>query len=208
MKQTQYTTEQVNKAIFDVLTTQFKKDAKEAHDIVKQAGYTTEKQAGGCYDVINEETRKRLTLFSYSHERVWIPSKGYSDYRMHIYRFETYTATTSRRIVFKRKDDEPTPCPIDFIGILNTPINDEYREALRLQNQGSHAREAYADIKSCCWSIDYEEREIELKRREIERLQDAIIRSKERINESRKRLRKIYKDNHITQIGERASRCI
>ena len=61
MRNTMWTKEEINAAIYTVLTTQYKKNAPEAFEIVKAAGYAYDKN-NGKFDVYNEKTHRRISL--------------------------------------------------------------------------------------------------------------------------------------------------
>ena len=65
MKECVYTKEEVNAAIYEVLTHMFKKECPEAHEIVKAAGYTLSRDNG--YEVSNEVTSR--TIYTTDRER-------------------------------------------------------------------------------------------------------------------------------------------
>ena len=92
----------INEAIYKVITTQYKKDAKEAHEIVKAAGYEIYKY-DGHYRVSSRETGKEA----------YIGWNYYHGYRICL------RGTTK---MFENNE----PCPVDFVNYLETPINRDY----------------------------------------------------------------------------------
>jgi len=88
-------TEEVNKAILEVITHQYKKDCPEAHKFVQSLGYTI-KKVDGSFKVVNEITHKDV-----SYKYYWRAES--------IYLSGQYTHFNSK---------------INFVNYLNTPFND------------------------------------------------------------------------------------
>ena len=95
MKNINYTKEEINAAIYDVLTHMFKKDCPEAHEIVKAAGYTLSRDNG--YEVSNEETGRTI----------YVTDREYYG-KIHFNWFHRPARLTNK---------------FDFVGCLDKPIN-------------------------------------------------------------------------------------
>lgn len=99
------TKEELNKAIYEVVTNQFKKNCPESHEKVKTAGYEIAKW-NGVFHVKNANTNRVLCMSvnKYNYKR----SISYNPYRRM----------------------SPLTDKFDFVGCLNKPINqntiDEY----------------------------------------------------------------------------------
>lgn len=91
-------TDEVNKAIIDVITHQYKKDCPEAHKLVNNLGYTIEKM-NGEFTVINETTRKYV-----SYKRYWREERIYLNGQCEFANSEKMSK-------------------INFVKYLNTPFN-------------------------------------------------------------------------------------
>ena len=80
MNNTNYTKEALNRAIFKVLTTKFKKDAKESHRIVEDVGYEIIKW-DGSFQVTNPNTNRYVRIeetqgfYTHYRLRIWTDHK-------------------------------------------------------------------------------------------------------------------------------------
>ena len=133
MNDTNYTREEVNNAILKVLTTQFKRDAKESHKIVEEAGYEIYKY-GGSFGVKNPKTHNIVRIdFSRGFN-----SRGRVNLRRNSKRFRSLEELK----------------PIDFVGNLDT-TRKAYCEWLPYE---SEAHRKYDEIKrSDCMAMSYDE---------------------------------------------------
>lgn len=113
------TNKEINSAIFKVITTQFKKDAKEAHEAVKQAGFDIFKRDGAFW-VVNHETHKTIYC-------------EFSEYRGY------YLDIHNKRILLDDCIYRDKPCPFDFANYLNTPNNKDWYKVREM------AREDFSD---------------------------------------------------------------
>lgn len=152
MKNTIYTKDQINKAIYDVITHTFKKDCPEAHEIVKDAGYITYRNKG--YTVRNPETNREVYTFEtdrawYSHEtRIW-----YSHY------------SRSAKLTDK----------FDFVGCLEKKYNPIHNWNGRRYD--SVARDKFENLSSAKRMAKYYEKDIENIKTKMLKLQDEMLRA-------------------------------
>ena len=143
-----YTREELNNAIFLVLFKQYKKEAKEAHSIVGEAGYKIEKW-DGSFEVKNPKTARYL----------------------HIH-WGDYSGTLNMRSGSKRFKTTEELKRVDFVGQLDTTREvyfapDEYEsEALR----------KYSDIKHQDSMAELYDNDIKQTLKKIASLQDDLIR--------------------------------
>lgn len=164
---------ELNKAIWTVLSTKFKKEAKEAFKMVEAAGYEVYKNGCGTWTVRNNHTGKSIMLEYLSSYRT--PGRLYfGDYGRH-----------SRSI----RSDEWTvvATKFDFVNCLKTPRNRAYEEACDAQNfRSSKAVAKYGEIKNKKWNIDYDERCIADIQKKIQDLQRDMMRYTEyKVNSQR-----------------------
>lgn len=143
--------EQVNKAILKVITNQFKKDCKNSHDIVEDAGYEIVKIDGG-WEVKNAETGK----YVYCSKENWRGQRT-------IYRPANY----HKQYFY----DPKIECKFDFVNCLDS-TKTEYVE-LYTENK---AYTNYRILKDARWSVDYEKQQIDKIQKEIARLQNELSR--------------------------------
>lgn len=143
------TREELNKAIFKVLTTQFKKEMKEAVNTVEEAGYEIYKY-NGHFNVRNPKTDK--VIYASGNYNLYIATNG-----------------NAKRKVIDWK--------IDFVGMLEKPINKEWNERNWMRGIGSTdykaKRRRLTDAKS---SIEWKKRDIERKQAQILKLQEELLR--------------------------------
>ena len=143
----------LNEAIFTVLTTQYKKDAKDAFNLVDEAGYKYIKYRGR-FEVYNPETNRRIYV-----------TEGF---RKNYYTVHTglYMRQTTH---FKREADIKV---MDFVNCLEKPVNTEfYREV----PEGKAAGIYYNRIKSKRNMVKSYEDDIKSYQEQIEKLQQKII---------------------------------
>ena len=166
MKNTTFSKEQVNAAIWTVLRTQYKKEAKEAFDIVKAAGYEYEK-LNGAFTVRNPETRKRISL----------QTGGYS-WRDNEYVQITYGYYMCQVTKFTGVDRyKNAKEKFDYVNCLNTPINDVYWTEVKSSTYDSSTAVAkYDRIQSCKRRIKWREEDIEKIQKQLIELQEKLVR--------------------------------
>lgn len=99
---------ELNNAIYTVLTTKYKKDARDAFKMVKDAGYVVGKRDGYFY-VKNPKSDKVIFVWDYHWD---YETRDYNYYIIFSYRNE------KRRLTHK----------FDLVNCLNTPINTTYRQ--------------------------------------------------------------------------------
>ena len=147
----------LNKAMEMVLRTQFKKQVKEAHKIIEEAGYTINK-IQGCYEITNPTTGRFI----------YIRHNGYRSTISHgIY-------NSQQRMIKSEADYQK----FDYAGCLNKPINKDYYEQIRNEEYSAyHKSEAMQKLKSAKWSLKYEEDRIARIQKEVEKLNQELIRA-------------------------------
>lgn len=153
------TNEELNKAIWTVLTTQFKKEAKEAFKTVQDNGYEVHKNGCGTWSVGNPHTRKFIHI-------------EYGNYRTRLYygnyttQCKTWKTPEQQRVVAEK---------FDFVNCLRTPQNNAYYEAVNGQYEESKAKQKYHELKSVKWSLNYENQRIAKIQADIAKLQAELI---------------------------------
>lgn len=164
--------QELNKAILTVLTTQFKKDAKEAHQIVEDAGYEIYKY-DGAFRVANKETH-RVVYATWS----W---------------YGTYIHSNLRRYKFENEKGKMPVIPFDFVGCLNKAINAESPYVWRME-EVNKATLNYRRISHDKNSIKYAQERIAKIKKEIASLTDELIREVSDLKEAEIRLENTRKD--------------
>lgn len=154
----------LQQAIIKVMTTQYKKDAKEAHQIVEAAGYTITKNNGHYY-IRNEKTHRHCCIiycgvcrqgFRYVVE--W-GSMGYGSKAFYV--------------GYDNKISSIEWIPFDFVAMLNKPYNKEpYYD--NVWNK-SVAKERYNTIRSTRNTLQYKNEEIDKCLKEMNWLQKHLI---------------------------------
>ena len=146
------TNAELNKIIVKVMSTQFKKDAKEAHTAVEAAGYQIEKY-NGSFMIINPETGRTVYI--------QYPKCGYGRAKI----FGDYRWKKS----MEWKDEK-----FDFVGFLNKPINEAWHKA-QWSTVFNPVMEKYSKLKSARWNVQYHESEIEKIEKEMKKLQERLM---------------------------------
>ena len=151
----------INEAILKVISTQYKKDAKEAHQVVEAAGYTIEKR-DGCYYVRNEKTYRYCYMIN----------SGY--YRQGA-RWVLYWGSMGRGS--KTYYGNPEHIKFDFIHMLNKRYN--YAGHGDRNACTSAAKEKWTNICRLKCMVSSKQTETELILKEMEKLQKRLIETTE-----------------------------
>ena len=117
---------ELNDAIYTVITTQYKKDAKEAHKLVESYGFDIWKY-DGHYRVGYKDTHKAVYILSQG----WRYTNFYLDGRQDPY----------------KRLESGQECKVDFVRFLTKPKNEEYRHVRWLECQESASAKKYDDIR-------------------------------------------------------------
>lgn len=165
----------MNQAIYQVLTSKFKKDAPEAFAMVKAAGYEVEKW-NSQFHVINPETRRSIRIDEHRVGRGCNVVTG--PYMKNRHTFKSLADTWK----------------VDFEGALKKPVShDYYRQVEKEANYLSKAREKYDRLQTAIryakWDKDREEcliKEIADKQKELQRLIENRVKAEAEINKVRK----------------------
>ena len=171
MNQTQYTKEQINKAIFEVISTQFKKDAKDSHRIVEESGYDIYKM-DGAFHVRNRETGKSIYA-------------RYNDYFTKILIYN-YNKTASYKI---------GEVKFDFVNYLEKPKNTAWNE-IRYGTSNRFRSQADA-LHHAKWDIDYHKERIAKIQGQIKSLQSDLIYQAKEQAKAEEHLRTLRKELHL-----------
>ena len=142
--------EEMNKAIWEVLTHQYKKDAKEAHKLVSSE-YEVEKW-NGSYHVRNPKTRRTISYNAYNRRGGYILYGAYAGHRK----------------------DVNGAVKFDFVGCLEKPENFAWYEMVNKeyeQKRKSKSKERYEKLRYAVRNIKWEEDAIESIKKQMEKLQ-------------------------------------
>ena len=158
------TNEALNEAIWTVLTTQFKKEAKEAFKTVKENGYEVYKNGCGTWTVHNPHTRRSIHI-------------EYGRYYRRTTLFHGYYTTQSR--TWKDATEERVVATkFDFVNCLKTYQNDEYYRTVNKDDR-STAKKKYERLTGAKWSVKYENDRIAKIQADIAKLQAELIKATE-----------------------------
>ena len=169
----------VNKAIRDVIINQYKKNCKEAHQLVEDAGYKITKIEGG-WRVDNLETGK----FVYLNFKDYNWRKGYALYRC------TYYGKTA----YVNYSDE-AECKFDFVNCLDLNRRRYYECA---SSNKETAVSKYRRLHSAKWSINYDKKRLAETQKKIEELQKDLVRYAKEIVRDEARLEEVRKEIGLT----------
>lgn len=170
MKDQFYLEKEVNEAILKVLSTQYKKDAKEAHKIVEAAGYEIYK-SNGCFTIKNPKTYRYIQ---------WTQCRWRYNYKL---------ITTTKDIYF----DNWKELKINFVNYLNKPINRDKERGDNMWGCSSKLKEKYDSLCNHKMSIEYHTREIERQKALIEKTKKDIEYHERRIKEEKDSLEETRK---------------
>lgn len=166
--------DELNKAIRTVLTTQYKKQAKEAFQMVEDAGYEIYK-IGGDWRVKNNKTGRVVYLEDgIRRTNIW-----------HGNRWENKTQckdTTKMRL-------------FDFVGALEKPLNKDYYTSIAFtyENQ-SKALERYDELKSARRGVEWYDGDIDAIKKQMQKLQDELVRKAQYKLEAEQKLKNVRKE--------------
>lgn len=171
---------ELNNAIYTVITTQYKKDAKEAHDLVTAYGYSVSKY-DGRFRVISKSTGKAVYVCfqSYICRRF---SLGYN------------TADQERNM---RSSVEYKPCRIDFVNFLEKPFNKTWYDMTSYYPRHSRAVSKFREIKDVKWDIKYYGDKMNELKGQIARLEDEMISYSRRQVIAEENLRRKKREYHL-----------
>lgn len=160
----------LNEAIYIVLTTQYKKDAREAHKIVESAGYTINKN-NGYFEVYNPKLNKCVCI-----------TRNFYSYKHHCGMLNVWCGIKACEMTYEKLEK------INFVGMLNTPINHEYYRELKWKKINQNRRNELTD---CKWNIKYYNNKIDDIKHKIESAQEDLIVAVERKTKAIQRLEKV-----------------
>ena len=140
--------DKTNKAIYKVLTTQYKKDALDAHKEVKDAGFKVEKWGS--------EWR-----ISSKYRTIYISYFGWRNCRIHLGNF---TDSMTLEQVSK----------IDFVNLLTKPVNKEYYRPC-IDPIHEKYEQIQCDLNENKWRVDYYGEQIRDTMKRIEEYQKKIM---------------------------------
>ena len=144
---------ELNNALFTVMTTQFKKNMREEVATVEAAGYKVEKY-GGVYRVRNPKTDKVV----------------YIDGKCRSYVHTNGNAKGVEVVVWKND------CRVDFVGMLEKPINTEWNELYWRQAGATNYRQKADRLIHARRNVEWKKQDIERRKEQIRSLQEAILR--------------------------------
>lgn len=139
---------ELNKAIYRVLTTQFKKNAPEAFAAVEAAGYTVEKWDGN-WAVTNPRTGRKLFM-----------SGARYTYLIHGNTFHHRT-----REYFK----------FDYVGCLEKPVSTYLRDKDNVWLQRNESTKNYEKLSNAKRDVKYQEDRIAYIQKQLAQLQADLI---------------------------------
>lgn len=155
---------ELNKAIATVISNKYKKDCKDAHEIVEAAGYTIEKYEG-CYYVRNNHT----------HRYCYMVDSG-SYYKGHRWVLYWGSMCHGSKVYY----GDPINLPFDYVHMLDTPYN---RAAYTISYDEvwnkSVAKERYICLKHLKQNVERLEEETQSILKSIAQMQKRLINTTE-----------------------------
>ena len=171
---------ELNEAMYKVLITKYKKDAKKEHKIVETAGYEIYK-SGGDWVIKNKETWKLISLGNEEPYYRTIRKGHYEIIDTPVRKF--YHGDVSKYININ------DICKIDFVNCIDTPTNkDKYDDRYSIYNSRKRA------LSAAKWDVYYHNKEIKNIRAQIVELQNDLTYQLRRAEESEKHLNEIRKE--------------
>lgn len=167
----------INEAIAKVLTTQYKKDAREAHEIVESAGYTINKYDGNWW-VKNPKTDRWVFLTYEWHHKYhgsWLLHTNNSKSDFHEYR------------THHRNYKENEPMPINFEKLLATPYNKAWAEVRRKDWNRDMRSEKIIDLKNAKHNVKYNDNALQRVEAEFKKACEKYAREIKYYTENRER---------------------
>ena len=163
-----YTKEQINEAIYTVLTSEYKKDAPEAFNIVKAVGYEYSKYDRGRFEVYNPVTKRRIYIKEGGYYKNYHVSVYYGYYANQVARF----TGDDRYLDAKGK--------FNYVGCLEKPVNMVWREVCQMQDVRSQAVQKYDILCTKKSYVKWREDEIQRIQMQMQKLQKELISATER----------------------------
>lgn len=155
----------INAAIYRVITSSTKKDVKQDHKTVIQAGYRIEKWNGIGYVVINDETKRKVYIQESTGRRGW----------------SSTTLHYSRNGWGKRFNTVNELLKFDFQGALDKPENEAYYSQKRLEAEQADGINRWGgkldQLKSARRDVKYETEELAKLQEELAKIQNRISRT-------------------------------
>ena len=159
----------LNEAIYTVLTTKYKKDAKEAFKMVEDAGYEMRKW-DGWFIIENIKTKKHLYIDS------------------HCYNPKLKFIRGSR---IDKQINITESWKFDFVNYLNTPYNEEYYRFPKWKEINNNRREMLRHAK---WVVEFRNEELDKVKAELEDAQRRLVRIAQRQAEAELELKQTRKE--------------
>ena len=177
-KNTPIRIKELNEAIIKVLTTQFKKDAKEAHALVESYGYTISK-VDGHFIIKNPLTRRYVYI---------------TEARSYLYAYDIHINTNDKRV--KRSEELNN---FDYVNFLEKPLNTAWYKTQYGENEYHPTREKWNRLSSAKWYLEYRTKDIDKIKKQIESLQKDLIRQVEWKEEAKHDLADVRKEYGLTK---------
>lgn len=166
---------ELNKAILEVCLTQYKKDAKEAHKLVENAGFSIRKE-DGQFVVSNNSNYKEVRV-ARKYRKIVVYSNG------------------RRRTEFP-VENNTYDVKFDFYNYLTKPRNETYYTNYTY----TPSQDKYHSLKSARWDVDYYNERVNKIQKEIDRLQKDLVYAVERRTEAKARYENRRRDLGLKEI--------
>lgn len=158
--------DELNEAIWKVITTQYKKDAKEAHEMVSAFGFHIRKNDG------------HYRVSGVDHRVVYVSWEGYRKMDIDLAGINIQGV----EVCYGEK------CKVDFVGFLSKHNNRAYQESKWVSSQESQALLRYDRLDDTKRMIKWYEEDIEKAKKEIEALINKVASLSESKNSYEKKL--------------------
>lgn len=179
---------ELNKAIWYVIISEGKpkKEMKDVVDLIKKAGYQINKCDRNQWEVYNLATQRRVSA-KVRWREITVTNTYWFYYRINTEGLRTYNEAYERR-------------PIDFVGILEKPTNDVWRNLCWSRNYAGtkHDRQStlfkYERLKDAKWYVKWDKERIAKDKKTIEDAQKELARDIESKIKSELRLAEVRKE--------------
>lgn len=147
-----------------------KKEMKQEVNLIKKAGYQIDKCGRNQWEVYNPATGRRVSA-SVRWREIVVENSYRGTYRINTEGLSSYTSICND--AYDRR-------PIDFVGILEKPINTVWGNRWLWQNKKSRAKQNYERLQSKLGMVKSYSRDILKTKKEIQELQDRLVALSER----------------------------
>lgn len=163
---------ELNKAIYTVITSRFKKDCAEAYKAVIAAGYSIIK-GDRSFTVKNEKNNRYIYITG--------------SYRPFLH-YGWYECQKGRI------GEDVDLFAFDYVNCLNTPVNHAWYKDVKHYAEHKPTRDKYDELKSARWSRDYDINRLDDLQKQIADLQKRLISAAQAVSRSEQKLKDVKRE--------------